>query len=199
VSAKSLPASSDVIVQTLSAQSLVPIASTVSSKSQKDGSWIFLQAIAQRFPLPWSHYVRLLSARSDEARAFYEAEALRGGWSVRQLDRQINSLFYERTALSKDKAAMLKKGAKAEPGEALTAEEAIRDPLVLEFLNLKDEETAPNLATNSFIYEASAQIRSKSKYQKSVLDNPNGSPKSRSWQVVFNMKGLPLITASILW
>jgi predicted nuclease of restriction endonuclease-like (RecB) superfamily len=58
---------------------------------------------------------------------------------VRQLDRQINSLFYERTALSKNKAAMLKKGAKAEPADALTAEEAIRDPLVLEFLNLKDE------------------------------------------------------------
>jgi len=78
-------------------------------------------------------------SRSPEALDFYHTEALRGGWSVRQLDRQINSLFYERTALSKDKATMLKKGAKAEPGEALTAEEAIRDPLVLEFLNLKDE------------------------------------------------------------
>jgi predicted nuclease of restriction endonuclease-like (RecB) superfamily len=44
------------------------------------------------------------------ARAFYEAEALRGGWSVRQLDRQIGSQFYERTALSKNKAAMLEKG-----------------------------------------------------------------------------------------
>ena len=98
-----------------------------------------LADLAKAFPLPWSHYVRLLSARSDEARAFYEAEALRGGWSVRQLDRQMNALFYERTALSKNKTAMLKKGAKAEPGQALTAEEAIRDPLVLEFLNLRDE------------------------------------------------------------
>ena len=80
-----------------------------------------------------------MSARSPEARDFYHAEALRGGWSVRQLDRQINSLFYERTALSKNKTAMLAKGAKAQPGEALTAEEAIRDPLVLEFLNLRDE------------------------------------------------------------
>lgn len=78
-------------------------------------------------------------SRSPEALDFYHTEALRGGWSLRQLDRQINSLFYERTALSKDKAAMLRKGAKAEPGEVLTAEEAIRDPLVLEFLNLKDE------------------------------------------------------------
>ncbi len=99
-----------------------------------------LRAVAAAFPLPWSHYVMLARrSRSPEALDFYHTEALRGCWSVRQLDRQINSLFYERTALSKDKAAMLKKGAKAEPGEALTAEEAIRDPLVLEFLNLKDE------------------------------------------------------------
>jgi predicted nuclease of restriction endonuclease-like (RecB) superfamily len=54
-----------------------------------------------------------MSARSPEARDFYHTEALRGGWSVRQLDRQINSLFYERTALSKNKAAMLQKGARA--------------------------------------------------------------------------------------
>lgn len=45
--------------------------------------------------------------RSVESRAFYETEALRGGWSVRQLDRQISTLFYERTALSKNKAARL--------------------------------------------------------------------------------------------
>jgi hypothetical protein len=54
--------------------------------------------VSARFPLPWSAYVRLLSVTSEQARKFYEAEALRGGWSVRQLDRQINSLFYERTA-----------------------------------------------------------------------------------------------------
>ncbi len=45
---------------------------------------------AERFPLPWSHYVMLVKrTRSAEARAFYEAEAIRGGWSVRQLNRQI--------------------------------------------------------------------------------------------------------------
>ncbi len=98
-----------------------------------------LADIARVFPLPWSHYVLLTSARSPEARDFYHTEALRGGWSVRQLDRQISSLFYERTALSKNKTVMLAKGAKSQPGDALTAEEAIRDPLVLEFLNLRDE------------------------------------------------------------
>lgn len=54
-----------------------------------------------QFPLPWSHYVRLLAVENPEARAFYEVEALRGGWTVRQLDRQVSTLFYERAALSK--------------------------------------------------------------------------------------------------
>jgi predicted nuclease of restriction endonuclease-like (RecB) superfamily len=60
--------------------------------------------------LPWSAYVRLLSVKNKNARHFYETEALRAGWSVRQLDRQINSQFYERTALLKNKATMLSKG-----------------------------------------------------------------------------------------
>lgn len=49
------------------------------------------------------------------ARHFYETEALRGGWSVRQLGRQIDTQFYERTALSRNKGATLKKGALARP------------------------------------------------------------------------------------
>ena len=92
-----------------------------------------------RFPLPWSHYVRLLSVKDGQARTFYEAEALRGGWSVRQLDRQISTLFYERTALSRNKAALLRKGQRERPGDQITPEEEIKDPLVLEFLGLRDE------------------------------------------------------------
>jgi predicted nuclease of restriction endonuclease-like (RecB) superfamily len=83
--------------------------------------------------------VRLLSITSEQARRFYETEALRGGWSVRQLDRQINSLFYERTALSRDKAKLLTKGAAAKCEDAIVPEEEIKDPYVLEFLGLKDE------------------------------------------------------------
>ncbi len=95
--------------------------------------------IASRFPLPWSAYVRLLTVRHVPARQFYETEALRGGWSVRQLDRQINSQFYERAALSRSKASMLAKGAIAQPRDLVVPEEAIKDPYVLEFLELKDE------------------------------------------------------------
>ncbi len=93
----------------------------------------------QRFPLPWSHYVRLLAVKGKEARVFYETEALRGGWSVRQLDRQIATQFYERTALSRNKAALIKRAQRSIPEDQLTAEEEIKDPMVLEFLGLKDE------------------------------------------------------------
>jgi len=95
--------------------------------------------LANQFPLPWSAYVRLLSVKIPEARTFYETETLRSGWSVRQLDRQIGSQFYERMALSQNKAAMLEKATNSEPGDLVTPEEAIKDPFVLEFLDLKDE------------------------------------------------------------
>ena len=98
-----------------------------------------LHDLAEVFPLPWSSYMRLVALKDNYAREFYETEALRGGWSVRQLDRQIGSQFYERTALSKNKAAMLTKGAVAKPEDAISPDEAVKDPYVLEFLNLKDE------------------------------------------------------------
>lgn len=104
-----------------------------------------LRTLASAFPLPWSAYVRLLSVKNPQARAFYETETLRCGWSVRQLDRQVNSQFYERIALSRNKAAMLGKAEVAEPGDALTPEQAIKDPFVLEFLGLKDEYSESDL------------------------------------------------------
>jgi predicted nuclease of restriction endonuclease-like (RecB) superfamily len=104
-----------------------------------------IAASATTFPLPWSAYVRLLSVKGIEARAFYETEALRSGWSIRQLNRQIESQFYERIALSKNKAAMLEGAERAEPGDAMTAEEAVKDPFVLEFLGLKDQYSESDL------------------------------------------------------
>ena len=104
-----------------------------------------IAALSTRFPLPWSAYVRLLAVKKQEAREFYETEALRCGWSVRQLDRQIQSQFYERTALSKNKAAMLEKAAHSETADAMTPEETIKDPFVLEFLDLKDEYSESDL------------------------------------------------------
>ena len=97
------------------------------------------------FPLPWSAYVRLLSVRNESAREFYEAEALRGGWSVRQLDRQIGSQFYERTALSKNRASMLTSGQRERPEDIALPGEQIKDPFVLEFLDLRDEYSESDL------------------------------------------------------
>jgi len=115
-----------------------PAAPALPTESGK-GQTVSDQLQAQRFPLPWSHYVRLLSLKNLEARAFYEREALSGGWSVRQLDRQISSQFYERMTLSRNKGALLRKGRQALDADDVTPEEEIKDPLVLEFLGLKDE------------------------------------------------------------
>jgi predicted nuclease of restriction endonuclease-like (RecB) superfamily len=98
-----------------------------------------------QFPLSWSDYVRLLSVEKPEARAFYEAESLRGGWTVRHLDRQIGTQFYERTLLSRDKAAMLRKGQISRPEDVRTPEEVIKDPFILDVLDFKDEYSESDL------------------------------------------------------
>jgi predicted nuclease of restriction endonuclease-like (RecB) superfamily len=128
------------------------ISQTVSGKSSNaidfsaiDETASAISTLSAHFALPWSAYVRLLSVKRPEARAFYETEALRSGWSVRQLDRQIDSQFYERIALSRNKAAMLGKAEAAEPSDVITPEEAIKDPFVLEFLDLKDEYSESDL------------------------------------------------------
>lgn len=107
--------------------------------SQKPSVNYGLKYVSQLFPLPWSHYVRLLWVKNPNARDFYETEALRGGWSEPQLNRQISSMFYERTALSKNKSAMLKKGAIPLEGEIISPEQEIKSPVILEFLTLKNE------------------------------------------------------------
>ena len=130
----------DKILQTPSAQSTTLI---LFNAIQPPASTI--QSLANQFPLPWSAYVRLLSVKNSVARTFYETEALRSGWSVRQLDRQIGSQFYERMALSQNKAAILEKEENSEPSDLVTPEEAIKDPFVLEFLDLKDEYSESDL------------------------------------------------------
>ena len=120
-------------------EQILQTASAESAEGKPRHTSPSLEALTRVFPLPWSAYVCLLSVKNPAARAFYETEALRCGWSVRQLDRQISSLFYERTALSRDKTRMLERGEQPEPGDLMTPEQAIKDPFVLEFLNLKDE------------------------------------------------------------
>ncbi|MDR3460117.1 MAG: PDDEXK nuclease domain-containing protein [Verrucomicrobiae bacterium] len=126
------------ICQTVSDKLPAPISATLSRKSEIDLA-LYLEALCHAFPLSWSHYVRLLSVEQPEARQFYETESLRGGWSVRQLDRQVSTLYYERTALAKNKAKLLTAGAKTRPEDAVSIEEEIKNPYILEFLNLRDD------------------------------------------------------------
>jgi predicted nuclease of restriction endonuclease-like (RecB) superfamily len=104
-----------------------------------------IAVLAGAFPLSWSHYVRLMSVTEPLARAFYEAEAIRGGWSVRQLDRQIGTQFYERAVRSKSPAAMVARAIAPRPGGRETVDVQVRDPYMLEFLNLKDEYSESDL------------------------------------------------------
>ena len=117
------------------------IRQTVSDESSGALEW---KVLTEAFLLPWSAYVRLLTVKNDKARQFYEMEALRAGWSVRQLNRQISSQFYERAALSKNKADMLR-NAESSDSTQITPREAIRDPFMLEFLDLKDEYSESDL------------------------------------------------------
>jgi len=141
------------ICQTLSGKSsLVSILEVLSGESlgaapgrQSLPAINELSNLAKAFPLPWSAYVRLLSVRNELARQFYATEALRCGWSVRQLERQINSQFYERTALSRNRAAMLEGAEQFGSVDVVTPEEAIKDPFVLEFLDLKDQYSESDL------------------------------------------------------
>ena len=131
------------IVQTVSAQFNSTILQTPSGEFSStisqtlSGESCHLAQLAKSFPLPWSTYVRLLTVKSHDARSFYEKETLRCGWSVRQLERQIATQFYERSLLSRDKSAVLQQAISAET--AIIPQQAIRDPFVLEFLELKDE------------------------------------------------------------
>ncbi len=86
--------------------------------------------------LAWSHYRLLTRVASPYARAFYEAETARHGWSARELERQIASLLFERLARSRDKAGLLALATRGQ--EVQRPEDAIKDPVVLEFLGLPE-------------------------------------------------------------
>jgi predicted nuclease of restriction endonuclease-like (RecB) superfamily len=86
--------------------------------------------------LSWTHYRTLLKVGRREARDFYEIEAIHNGWSARQLERQINTFLFDRLLKSRDKA-----GVRALANEGLMPArplDAIKDPYVLEFLDLPE-------------------------------------------------------------
>ena len=105
--------------------------------SRNSSASLSVREYSEYFALTWSHYRLFIRLDEPFKREFYEAECIRGNWSVRQLDRQIQSMLYERTALSKRKSAVITKA--HEKPIILKPEDEIKDPYVLEFLGLKDE------------------------------------------------------------
>jgi predicted nuclease of restriction endonuclease-like (RecB) superfamily len=101
--------------------------------------------IHHSFPLSWTHYIRLMAVSDPQARALYEAEAVRGGWTVRQLERQISTQFFERVSASSNPEHMLTSARKPSPPDAVALRDHIRDPYLLEFLDLKDEYSESDL------------------------------------------------------
>ena len=90
---------------------------------------------ALRSQLNWSQYRMLIQIPDPDKREYYELEAVNEGWTGRQLERQINSMLYERLLLSNDKESVLAVARKERTPE--TPQEIIKDPMVLEFLGLE--------------------------------------------------------------
>ncbi len=91
---------------------------------------------AQILRLSWTHLQELIRIDDPWKRAFFENECLHSRWSVRQLQRQIGSLLYERTGLSSNKKAVIERARKQVPRETIV--DLLRDPYILEFTNLSD-------------------------------------------------------------
>ncbi|HDH13477.1 MAG TPA: DUF1016 family protein [Nitrospirae bacterium] len=89
-----------------------------------------------RLELSWTHYRLLLKVERPDIRKFYLDECMSAHWSTRQLERQINSLYYERLLSSRDKKSVRAEIKKLEPGPA--PNDIIKDPYVLEFLGMKE-------------------------------------------------------------
>lgn len=86
--------------------------------------------------LTWSHYVEIIKIDEEAKRNFYIKETIQSQWSVRELQRQKDSLLYERLALSQNKEQVLEL---AEKGQVLrTGKDLVKDPFVLEFLDIKE-------------------------------------------------------------
>lgn len=102
-----------------------------------------MEVLAKVFLLSWSHYCLLVRIEDLQKRIFYEKLSIQNHWSVRQLDREINALLYERTALSKRKELVLAKANKNPI--VLKPEDEIKDSYILDFLDLKDEYSETDL------------------------------------------------------
>ena len=88
--------------------------------------------------LSWSHYKLLIRVKDKQAREWYMQESAKSNWSVRALERQIHSCYYERLLSSKEKAPVIEEAKEKTKSMQLVPKDIIKDPYVLEFLELKE-------------------------------------------------------------
>ena len=112
---------------------------------------VFQKRDALRPELSWTHYRHLMRVEKDSARKFYLDEAVKGNWSTRQLERQINSLYYDRTLMSRDKKGMIMDGRALQ--DKMQPKDIIKDPYVLEFLDVKENEKLAEQELESALIE----------------------------------------------
>lgn len=105
-------------------------------KTTFEGQREILSAV--RRELRWTHYRSLMRVGKPEAREWYMNEAADLNWSTRALDRQINSLYYERLLMSREKTPVVDEMREKTGQLAPAPEDFIKDPYVLEFLGLQD-------------------------------------------------------------
>ena len=113
--------------------------------------------------LSWSHYRLLMRISDENAKMFYAEEAVKSGWSVRQLQRQINTMYYQRILASRDKESVAAEIQTTEPKPEY--EKIIKDPYVLEFLDLP---------ANEHYYESSLEQALIDHLQKFLLELGRG-------------------------
>lgn len=109
---------------------------TTNLKYMRQFYMMFQNSHALRDRLSWTHYRLLMRIEKDDVRNFYMEDCIQNQWSTRQLERQINSFYYERLLSSQNKTLVRDEIKSLEAG--VKPEDIIKDPFVLEFLNLKD-------------------------------------------------------------
>jgi len=158
-----------------------PITQTVSAQFEKkiglfeaNRNLLILKEIGKLFQLSWSHYTLLMKLDQPPKRTFYENLSLKEHWSVRQLDRQVQAMLYERTALSKRKQIVL---AKANENQVITRpEDEVKDAYVLDFLGLKNEYSESDLEDalikhlENFLLELGSGFAFVARQKRFVLD-----------------------------
>jgi len=128
----------------------------ISPESENGSQTPSLIPSALRRELTWTHYRLLIRVEKSEAREWYMTEAADQNWSTRVLERQINSLYYERLKMSRDKKPVIKEMHEKTKTLVATPQDFIKDPYVLEFLGLKDN---PNYRESDFEQAIISKLR----------------------------------------